>query len=380
MADGHQDDTRRKLRVCFVLAYRAPDYVRGKSLCSALAQCPRVELTYATNRSTGLRRYLEMLVRLVRQHRSAPADVYILGFRGHEVGWLVRHITKGTPLILDAMMSPYAALKEERKLGWPGRWLAPIWYRYERHLLHSCDAVLTDTHSHAEFYCETFGLPRAKVVALPVGAVDPGLDLPHRKGAGTAQDMFSVLFYGSFLPLHGIGVILDAAARLRDLPIEFRFIGGTPIQGAHLVDECRKRGIENYTHRAWVPFARLLEHEIPAADLCLGGPFGATPQARRVVTGKTSQCLAMGKATVIGEIGDDHGFIDRVNCLLVKQGDAVALADAIRWGYSHRGMLAEIGEHGRELYEQRLSVSSIAARLEPLLTQLAAGAHQTRER
>ena len=51
----------------------------------------------------------------------------------------------------------------------------------------------------------------------------------------------------------------------------------------------------------------------------------------------------MGKATVIGRIDEDPGFIDRVNCLLVKQGDAVALADAIRWGYSHRGMLAEIG-------------------------------------
>lgn len=379
---NHRNDTERKVRVCFVLAYRAPDYIRGNSLCAALAQSPQIELQHATNISTGARRYLEMLRRLVRLHRSSPADVYILGFRGHEVGWLVRCITRGTPLILDAMMSPYAALKEERKLGWAGRWLAPVWYRYERHLLHSCEAVLTDTDSHSKYYCETFGLPQDKVSSVPVGAVEVLPQSSHNRSRSSDADVpvFRVLFYGSFLPLHGISVILEAASHLRELPIEFHFIGGTSSQGRDLVDECRRREIENYTYRPWVPFDSLLKDEIPGADLCLGGPFGATPQAQRVITGKTSQCLAMGKATVIGRIDEDHGFIDRVNCLLVKQGDAVALANSIRWSYLHREKLAEIGRHGRDLYEQRLSITSIAERLQPLVTQLAACARLSRER
>lgn len=379
---GQRDHAQRKLRVCFVLAYRAPDYIRGRSLCAALAQSPEIELHYAANSSTGPRRYIEMLRRLVQVKRTTSPDVYILGFRGHDVGWLVRFMTLGRPLILDAMMSPYAALKEERKLGWTGRWLAPIWYRYERYLLHSSDAVLTDTDLHAKYYRDMFELPGDKVFSVPVGAVEADKQ-PSNEESSTSTlraPTFRVLFYGSFLPLHGINVILDAASRLKDLPIEFQFIGGTSQQGASLVEECRKRGIARYAYRPWAAFDELVHEEIPRADLCLGGAFGATQQALRVVTGKTSQCLALGKATVVGHIDEDHGFIDRVNCLLVEQGDAIALAEAISWSYSHRAELNAIGRRGRDLYESRLSIASIAERLLPIVRQLATSIRPSDER
>lgn len=363
----------RKLRVCHVQSYRAPDYIRGTSICAALARMPGVELVTATNRSPGPGRYLETIRRLVRVKKSVDPDVFILGFRGHEIAWLVRWLTKGKPLILDAMMSPYAALREERKLGLPGRLLAPLWGGYERSILHAADAVLTDTELHARYYRDEFGLATDRILALPVGAVELP-DLPSKDPPVSPQppgSSFRVLFYGSFLPLHGIDVILDAVASLADLPIELQFVGGTPRQAKRLVTACATRGITRYQHHAWIPFDRLLHDEIQRADLCLGGPFGGTPQAQRVVTGKTSQCLAAGKATVIGRIEEDHGFVDRFNCLLVRQNDAVALAAAIRWSHANRACLHEIGQRGQALYAERLSVRVIADRLRPLLMRLA---------
>lgn len=356
------------LKVCFVLSYHAPDYVRGRSICDALRRIPDVQLTLAVNRSRGLRRYWETLRALILAKRESNPDIFILGFRGHEIAWLVRWLTGGKPLVIDAMMSPYAAMKEEAKLGLPGKLLAPLWRRYENAMLQQAHAVLTDTRLHCEYYCSEFGLPADKVTAVPVGAVEaPSTELGP---VADPTEPLRVLFYGSFLPLHGVDLIVEAAALVADLPIEFQFIGGNPVQAERLRAACAERGVTRYTHRAWVPFELLVRDEIPRSDLCLGGPFGDTPQARRVITGKTSQCLAQGKATIIGRIDEDIGYVDGVNCLLVDQGNAKVLADAIRWAASHRSELAAIGQQGKVLYSQRLSSRVVGERLLPMLHRL----------
>lgn len=180
----------------------------------------------------------------------------------------------------------------------------------------------------------------------------------------------SILFYGSFLPLHGIEIILQAASYLRELPIRFDFVGGNVKQATKLKISCTNFGITRYTHRYWVSFDELINVTIPRADLCLGGPFGDTEQARRVITGKTSQCLALGKATVIGRINEDIGFVDKQNSLLVPQGNPQALADSIRWAFDQRHQLTKIGERGRSIYSEKLSVDVIRQLLSKTLSEL----------
>jgi glycosyltransferase involved in cell wall biosynthesis len=299
----------------------------------------------------------------------------VLGFRGHEIFWPIRWIARDKPLIIDALMSPSAALAEESKAGVIGRMIAPLLRRMELGILRHADLVLTDTNLHASYYEMQFGLPRDKILTLPVGAAEPAQEPAPRASkplGSTGCTTFNVLFFGSMLPLHGIDTIVEAAARLRDLPIRFDFVGGNTRQVRRLTKLCADLDVTRYTHRRWVPLHELIAHDIPQADLCLGGPFGGTPQASRVITGKTSQCLALGKATVIGRIGEDIGLQDKVNCLLVPQADADALAEAIQWGFVHREALAGIGANGRTLYQLTLSVITIATRLVPAIEQLCA--------
>ena len=250
-----------------------------------------------------------------------------------------------------------------------GQAFAPMMRWLERSILRNADLILTDTSAHIDFYADQFGLSRANLLALPVGA----LEIAETSGQAVQphpQSPFSVLFYGSMLPLHGIDTIVAAAARLTDLPIRFDFVGGSQKQAQNLHQLCRQHGITHYTYRRWVPLEDLVKSDIPHADLCLGGPFGGTPQARRVVTSKTSQALALGKATVIRATDADLGFIDKHNCLLVAQADPAALAQALRWAYAQRDELSKIGERGRQLYRQKLSVDAIAQQLCPALCAL----------
>ncbi len=247
---------------------------------------------------------------------------------------------------------------------------AALVYPFERFALRHAELVLTDTQLHAEYYQREFSIPGERILTIPVGAVESvpaaGVNNP------VEEREFSVLFYGSFLPLHGIPVIIEAATRLTDIPVRFDFVGGTRQQARRLHRDCRSLGITNFTHRRWVAFEDLITTDIPRADLCLGGPFGGTPQGRRVVTGKTSQCLATGKATLIGRIDEDFGFQDRENCLLVEQADPVSLAASIRWAYENRGKLHEIGVRGLKVYNERLSIRVIAQRLQQAVQDLVA--------
>ena len=359
--------TAPTLRVCLVQAYRAASYIRGATLRTGLASVDSVSLALAMNRSAGIGRYREAIRDLLRIRRELDPDIYILAFRGHEIAWLVRWLTRGRLFVFDAMMSPYAALAEERKFGLAGSLLARLWRPFERAALMQADAVLTDTESHSEYLQSQFGISRDKIILVPVGAVEPPVG---PREPAPSNDVLRILFYGSFLPLHGIDVILDAAAMLRDLPVCFDFIGGDENDARKLASRMASTGRARYSHRAWVPFDELLRTEIPAAGLCLGGPFGNTPQSRRVVTGKTHQCLASGKATVVGRIDEELGFIDKGNCLLVEQGDPAALAEAIRWAHANRALLPAIGAAGRELHERRYCAHAIGARLAAALARL----------
>jgi glycosyltransferase involved in cell wall biosynthesis len=350
------------LKVVYIVAYRAPDYIRSQGLVRAMGECGDIELFEARNHSTGLRRYFETWATLLRLKRKHKPDLYVLGFRGHEMFWPVRWLSLGKPLVFDALMSPSAALGEEKKAGMLGQLFAPVMRWLELGILRNADLVLTDTQQHVDFYVQQFGLPRSKLLAVPVGAAELpiGADKQMRH---SGDDGFSVLFYGSMLPLHGVDVIVAAAAQLKDLPIRFDFIGGSAKQTRHLRQLCARHDITQYTHRNWVPLDELVSKEIPCADLCLGGPFGGTPQARRVITSKTSQALALGKVTVIGAIDEDIGLRDKHNCLLVPQANPQALAAALRWAFEKRSELPEIGMRGQVLYREKLSVHVIAQRL-----------------
>jgi hypothetical protein len=353
------------LKICYVLSYRAPDYIRTRSILRALRQIPGVELHEAINTDVGIPRYSETFRRTREIKKKYDPDVYFLGFRGHEFYWPLRGLVGNKPIVLDALMSPYASLSRERKFGTLGVVAASAWRILESSILNDADLVLTDTTPHLRFYEDEFSLPPDKLLALPVGAEESGAIISTTKLDNATQDKneMGVLFYGSFLPLHGVDIILDAASLLRELPIRFDFVGGNSRQARKFKTDCANKGVTRYTHRPWVSFDELINVTIPEADLCLGGPFGDTEQARRVITGKTSQCLALGKPTIIGEIDEMHGFVDKQNCLLIPQGNPEALAEVLRWAYENRDQLEVIGEHGRSIYAEKLSIKVIRERL-----------------
>lgn len=360
-----------KLAVCYVVAYRDPDYVRTRNIRAALERLSNCVLYDATNQRSGWTRYFETIAKVVRIRSRHNPDVYVLGFRGHEIFWIIRLIALGKRLVFDEFMSPSDALISEKKLGNFGKLLGYLAFPLERFCLRTSDHCITDTLMHKDFIEKRFSVAGDKIGVVYVGATIPESDsgTQDKEQPSSSQEKLSVLFYGTFLPLHGMDVLLRSCHMMKDKPIVFNIIGG---KGKALADFRKMQDelqLSNVQHKTWVELDELQSVYIPGADLCLGGPFGGTPQARRVITGKTMQFLAQSKATIIGRTDEPVGLVDRENCLLVDQASPRHLAEALDWAIANKKRLPEIGRNGHKLFQQRFSVESLAKQLEPALRQ-----------
>jgi glycosyltransferase involved in cell wall biosynthesis len=243
---------------------------------------------------SAARRYVSALLRLRRRLGDAPAhDVVIIGYLGLfdvlAYRWLARGRPK--PLVWDAFLSLYDTVVGDRQLIGANAPMARALWRLEGAAARIADRVVLDTGPHATRFGELFGLPETKLAAVPVGAEAIFSPLPPKRREGP----LTILFYGQFIPLHGVDIIVSAARLARNRGWHWRIIGdgqeaprvrasltAAPVPGLDWID--------------WVPYDAL-SAEIAAADVCLG-IFGQSAKAASVVPNKAYQVLASGRPLI----------------------------------------------------------------------------------
>jgi len=229
----------------------------------------------------GVRAALAWLRLAGRFFRAGPRDAVVVGYTGHADVYLARALSVAwrRPIVLDAFLSPWDTVVNDRRLLAPTSRRARLLFALERNALRLADLVLTDTAAHADFMAQTFGVDRRRFVPVPVGslvrAAAPAR-VPVAVGGGGAEEPrpFTAFFCGSFVPLQGVPYILDAAERAPDL--RFELVGDGP-GGPDIEREVRARGLPNVSlERRFIPREEL-EARLAAADAVLG-VFGATAQ------------------------------------------------------------------------------------------------------
>lgn len=358
-------------KICYISSYKPYNYIRSTTTIRALESFDTIKLYKAQNTTNSIFRYTQALLRLVFIRLKYNPDLYFLGFRGNELFFFVRLITAGKPLVFDNFVSVPLSLTKEKKLGMVGYLIGILLYPYEYLSLKLSNRILTDTKSSADLQSKTFHVDIKKFYPLYLSTDEKVFNDTSKMI--TENEIFTVFTYATFLPLHGIDTILNACSLLSKYRIKFIIAGGKGKKRE--LEIFRKRvtelGLENVEHHEWIEFERLREY-IHASDLCLGGPFGNTPQADIVITGKTFQFLAMGKAVVVGRNQETPlvGFKDKHNCLLVRQGDPTSLADSIKWTLQNQKSLRLIGKRGKDLYNSKFSAKETQTSLKKLLLQL----------
>jgi glycosyltransferase involved in cell wall biosynthesis len=279
-----------------------------------------------------------------------PVDAVVVSEFNHALTPLARIFARrwGARLVVDFCFSFYdTAVNDRRALG--RRRPRALYRRFlDATALRLADTVITETPATAEQFDNLFGGVLPKAHALPLGVEDSVEPQPYRRrGPG---DPLRVLYVGTFIPLHGVDTIIEAARLLRDDErIRLTLVGKGQTRD-QMVQAYERDPSGNVDFPGYVPDDEL-RRRIGQADVCLG-VFGTSEKARRVFTHKVWEALASGRPVVTGDgPGPRSLLVDGENALLVPHGDPEALAAALRG-------LADDPDLARRLAERGLALAA----------------------
>jgi glycosyltransferase involved in cell wall biosynthesis len=305
--------------------------------------------------------WARLTVGAVRLRRPRP-DAVLVGYLGHFDVLLARLLFPRTTIVLDHLIfGADTATDRGAAHGWRIRLLRGL----DRLAMRAADVIVVDTEENGEL------VPRHRrrdVVVARVGASREWFDVATPDLESESDDPqagrdLSVVFFGLFTPLQGT-VTIGRALRLlhkQGVAVRATFIGSG--QDADAV----RRLVDDLPAIHWIEWVESddLPSLVAAHDVCLG-IFGTTDKALRVVPNKVYQGAAAGTLIITSDTPPQRRTLGEA-AVLVRPGDAEALATALAGIASDRALLVSGRRAARQLAERSFTAAAVA---EPLVEKL----------
>ncbi len=319
---------------------------------------------------------------ILRYLRLPKHDVVIVGYLGQLdvlVLWPFARL-RAAPIVWDAFLSLYDTVVMDRRIVGPRHPVAFFLLAWEWLSCRAADLIVLDTQAHAEYFRERFGLRRNVTANVFVGAEPSVFRAPTADIAGSEPEAdLSVLFYGQFIPLHGIDTIVRAAQTASGRRIRWTLIGRG--QEEHRIrDMLGANWPPNLEWIPWVPYDELAGR-IHAADICLG-IFGNTGKSARVIPNKVFQILSAGKPLITRDSPAIRELLTdgMPGIYLVPPADPTALLDALDVFSNQHGTQDDLAS-GAPLHRalvERFSPKTIGEELRQMIAELQTRRHRRR--
>ena len=306
--------------------------------------------------------------------RSRHGDVAYLPYPAPLALWWLALVPKRwrPRCIADAYISLWDSMFRDRGVGDATGVVSRIVRRFEARSLRAAALVLVDTEANKRQMIADFALSAQRVRSIPL-AINERLFSSSSRDKAPSGRPARVLFVGTLVPLHGIDVVLAAAAELvKAGNVEFRLIGDG--QQRALVEAFIGNGAPpGFTWiRDWMPLAGIAR-EIEEADVCLG-VFGGDGKAARVLPFKLYYALAAGKAIVTQAGYSLPDGLPPFPAVLVGGADrsqvAYEVAVAVRALLDSRADRAALGEAAARYFAEHLSRPAIRSAWREILSDV----------
>lgn len=279
-------------------------------------------------------KFLLAYPRLIWRYLHLPShDVVLIGYLGLFdllILWPFIKI-RGVPIVWDVFISLYNTVVEDRQIISRRNPLAWSLYIMEWIGLRVADQSIIDTEAHAQYIRDTYHCSQERIQPVFVGAepevFDPSL-IPLQGKGNNKSNSFQVMFYGQFIPLHGIETVVQAAKLTETDNIEWLLIGrGQEANKIRQLIDTIKPAKLNWIE--WVEYEKLITY-LMDTDVALG-IFGDTDKASRVIPNKVFQILSSGKPLITRDSPAIRELLepDDPYCLLVFPADPESLVSAV---------------------------------------------------
>jgi len=299
-------------------------------------------------------------VKLFFKHRKLDYDIMIIPkWRGALALPLAKIISK-KPIVYFAYSSPYDVLVTDRKNFKPNSIKAKFIYFWYRWCLKLSDIVIKESNAEIEYNSKQFGIDKEKFRCQFLSADEKLFPVCTFK---EPEEVFTILYFGSFVPFHGTEIIIESAKILSEnKDIIFKFCGDDP-QKKPVEDLVKKYNLTNVKFLGFVDQETLIDN-IKKSDICVG-IFSNIDRASRLVTNKVFQILCSQKPLITrdSEAIREIGLVNEKNCILIPANDPRKLADAIILLKNNTELRKNIAESGRSLFRERLSIEKTSKEL-----------------
>jgi len=352
------------MKICYFGAYD-PNYPRNFVIRQGLRKngVEVIECQIPIGFNIG-RRYIELWKKFHRIKRGFSA--IIVAEFNHVVMPMAYYFARKNriPLIFDPFVSFYDSLVVDRKEIAACSIKSKVCFWVDRVSMNLADYLLTDTEEHKKHFLTAFKVKK-KIEVIPVGANEE-LFYPQRK---KKNRQFIVLFWGTFIPLHGIEYILKAAKILeKNSEIRVDLVGD-----GQTFDEmrnfARKLKLINIRFLGFVDLDQL-PTLMASADVCLG-IFGNTPKAGRVVPHKVYSALAMKKTVITGDTpAIRKHFIHKRHLYLVPMASPEAIAEGVMALKEDSNLRENIAKQGCKYFLENFSTEKIGEKAKSVCLKL----------
>lgn len=224
-------------------------------------------------------------------------DLVLIGYLGHLdviVLWPFTRI-RGTKIIWDAFLSLHDTVVSDRKIVPPNSLKGKFLYWWEAAACRLADRVILDTEAQRRLFVDHYRLEPEKTGSVLVGVESEIFPHHDKDRRDPGDDYFNLLFYGQFIPLHGIPCIIGAARLLAREKVRLLIIGKGH-ESKKIAGMMKEVPLENVRFIPWVQYEEL-HGLINNADICLG-IFGETGKASRVIPNKVFQIIQARKPLI----------------------------------------------------------------------------------
>lgn len=300
------------------------DYIRNVQEIERLKESAQSLSVLGSNEKSYIKRLVYVFSRLLFMPLK-KFDTVFAGFAPQLVLPFFRRRFRGKFIAEDFFISLYDTFVCDRKKVRKDSWAANVLHKLDQKTLMAGNMIIADTKAHRDYFTGEFGAEPDKMRVLYLEA-DRNIYYP-RKTEKTPEDRdkFTVLYFGSILPLQGVETILDCINLMKEYHnILFDVIG--PVNA----DKGRFEGC-NVRFTPWLRQEELAER-IAKADLCLAGHFNPDiGKASRTIPGKAYIYEAMEKPMILGDNSANRELFseDGSRHFFVAMGDASALRDKI---------------------------------------------------
>ncbi|MEA1879397.1 MAG: glycosyltransferase [Campylobacterota bacterium] len=287
-------------------------------------------------------------------------DIFFVSYMGYFLVIFIRLFSK-KPIVFDYYVSLHDMMTGDRKLFTADSWRGKFTFWLDKRSLELADYIIVDTTPLIEQAVNTYGIDRSKFMRLPVAVNE---ELIYPVSVPRHKEVFTMVYMGSYIPFHGVDIVMKAAKILQDKNVDVHFLmlgkGQTYDANVALSKELELQNVE------FISFVTMEELNVyyNASDVTLG-TFSGSERSKLYITNKGYESFAVGKPHLTLENNAlNELFTDNKDIFYIKEPSAEALAQRIIEIKENTDLCDNVAANALKLYTETLNNEKVTQMLE----------------